>query len=90
MYLGVGVNLGLLCKNVTYGWWSEHFFISILYNTNFSRGGNFRYRPLFANWDFARNVPPAKIISTANGISRNFPPAKFTSREIFLLAKIKL
>ena len=29
MYLGVGVNLGLLCKKVTYGWWSENFFISI-------------------------------------------------------------
>ena len=29
---------------------------------------------IFANWDFARNFPPAKIISTANGISRNFPP----------------
>ena len=34
---------------------------------------------IFANWDFARNIPPAKIISTANGISRNFPPAKFSS-----------
>ena len=30
---------------------------------------------IFANLDFARNFPPAKIISTANGISRNFPPA---------------
>ena len=39
---------------------------------------------LFANLDFARNFPPAKIISTANGISRNFP-----RREIFLAAKIK-
>ena len=29
---------------------------------------------IFANLDFARNFPPAKIISTANGISRNFPP----------------
>ena len=45
---------------------------------------------IFANWDFARNFPPAKIISTANGISRNFTPAKFTSREIFFPAKIKL
>ena len=45
---------------------------------------------IFANWHFARNFPPAKIISTANGISRNSPPAKFTSREIFLPAKIKL
>ena len=44
---------------------------------------------IFANLDFARNFPPAKIISTANGISRNFPAAKFTSREIFLPAKIK-
>ena len=31
---------------------------------------------IFANLDFARHFPPAKIISTANGISRNFPPAK--------------
>ena len=45
---------------------------------------------IFANLDFARNFPPAKIISTANGISRNFLPAKFSSREIFLPAKIKL
>ena len=29
MYLGVGVFLGLLCKNVTYGWCSENVFISI-------------------------------------------------------------
>ena len=29
--------------------------------------------------DFARNFPPAKIIFTANGISRNFPTAKFSS-----------
>ena len=29
---------------------------------------------IFANFDFARNFPPAKIISTANGISRIFPP----------------
>ena len=29
MYLGVGVCLGLLCKNVTYGWWSENICISI-------------------------------------------------------------
>ena len=29
---------------------------------------------IFANLDFARNFPPAKIISTANGISRNCPP----------------
>ena len=29
MYLEVGVSLGLLCKNVTYRWWSENFFISI-------------------------------------------------------------
>ena len=34
---------------------------------------------IFANLDFARNFPPAKIISTANGISRNFLPAKFSS-----------
>ena len=34
---------------------------------------------IFANLDFAWNFPPAKIISTANGISRNFPPAKFSS-----------
>ena len=33
---------------------------------------------IFANLDFARSFPPAKIISTANGISRNF-----TFREIF-------
>ena len=45
---------------------------------------------IFANLDFARNFPPAKIISTANGISRNFLPAKFSSCEIFLPAKIKL
>ena len=42
---------------------------------------------IFANLDFARNFPPAKIISTANGISRNFPAAKFSSREIFLPRK---
>ena len=35
---------------------------------------------IFANLDFARYFPPAKIISTANGISRNFPPVKFSSR----------
>ena len=45
---------------------------------------------IFANLDFARNFPPAKIISTANGISRNFPRAKFSSREIFLPTKINL
>ena len=31
---------------------------------------------IFANLDFARNFPPEKIISTVNGISRNFPPRK--------------
>ena len=40
---------------------------------------------IFANLDFARNCPPAKIISTANGISRNFPPAKFSSREASII-----
>ena len=44
---------------------------------------------IFANFDFARNFPPAEIISTPNGISRNFPPAKFCSREFFLHAKLK-
>ena len=58
----------------------------VLYNTNFSREEIFA---IFANWDFARNFPHAKIISTANGISRNFPPAKFSSREIVLPVKIK-
>ena len=32
----------------------------------------FRVEEIFANLDFARNFPPAKIISTANGILRNF------------------
>ena len=45
---------------------------------------------IFAYFDFARNVPSAKIISTAKGISRNFPPAKFSFREFFLHAKIKI
>ena len=52
------------------------------HNTNFSRGVNFA---IFANFDFARNVPAAKIISAANGTSRNFPPAKFSSGEIFFM-----
>ena len=43
---------------------------------------------IFANLNFERNFPPAKIKSTANGISQNFPPAKLFSREIFLPAKI--
>ena len=38
---------------------------------------------IFANYDFARNFPPAKIISTPNGISQNFPPAKFSSTRTF-------
>ena len=37
---------------------------------------------IFANLDFARNFHPAKLISTAHGISRNFPPAKFSSAKI--------
>ena len=34
----------------------------------------FRVELIFANFDFARHFSPAKIISTPNGISRNFPP----------------
>ena len=39
---------------------------------------------IFANFDFARNFPPAKIIMRSVW---NF--AKFSSREFFLHAKIK-
>ena len=38
---------------------------------------------IFANLDFARNFPHAKILSTANGISRNVPP-----REIKILIAV--
>ena len=34
---------------------------------------------IFANFDFPRNFPPAKWISTAHGISRNFLPTNFSS-----------
>ena len=46
----------------------------------------FRVDLIFANFDFARNFPPAKIISTAN-MEWNF--AKISSREFFLHANIK-
>ena len=56
--------------------------IGLLYNTNFSRGGNFRY---IREFGFC-----AKFSSRENNIHCEWNFAKFSSREIFLPAKIQL
>ena len=55
------------------------FQFDILYNTNFSRGGNFRY--IYREFGFC-----AKFSSRENIIHCEWNFAKFSSREIFLSA----
>ena len=50
----------------------QRFSVYCIHNTNNCVRVEYIFA-IFANFDFARNFPPAKIISTANGISRNFP-----------------
>ena len=72
--------LGLL-SIILSAWTHIPFLLKVLYNTNFSRGGNVRY---IREFGFC-----AKFSSRENNIHCEWNFAKFSSREMFLLAKIK-